>query len=406
MAEMALGRTAAKPCKGSTQASITSLPFEILTHILWNERLKRSDVAAVRLSCRELGPASAARLFYRISISKLRADRDAFLSICHRPYLAQNVREVEWLEISWDAGLMNRVTSRPNVKLEDDEVIADLCHHLDTAVEAECWLPNTPADADDVQREAVESAREKAVAGFRGTFQAAIDNLPNLHTFVSRPMSSTRIIIHGSYPITASLLQGHQDQVVSPAIPEINDGLFFFLLPVMDRPTSPIRRLRWADEFPGLSYLRPLSPSSLERLESLDLCFTPTSSYEEESLTALRAAYARAAPSIRHLKLCIDHGAPCRSHVAQMILGPALATGKECALQSLNLGSVRVHEDSLMSIIKAHASSMRHLYLQGYPVSQRLIHNLRELPDLKLETFQIMGDDVAEIINGRGLVRA
>ncbi|KAK3364024.1 hypothetical protein B0T25DRAFT_492947 [Lasiosphaeria hispida] len=370
MAEMDFSETAGKPFLGCIQATITSLPYEVLTYILRDNQLSQDDVKAVRLSCRKLSKASTALLFYRIGISKLRVDRHAFLSIAGSPHLAQNVREVEWLELSWDAHLTSRISSGApcacqQVHVESDQDLVDLCHQLHAAAEAEFWLPTTPPRPG-----------RRATAEFQHVFQAAVDNLHNLHTFISRPMSSRRTITRSGYPMEASLLQTFQEQPVLPEPPQTNDGLFLFLLPAMNRPASIVKRLRWADEFPGFSYLRPFPASSLERLESLDLCLTPSVAISEESLSGLAAALVRAAPSIRHLKLCTDHGVPEVSYtnLERMLLGPGLATADRCALRSLSIVSAGICEDSLILAIEANARSMRHLYIEGPPISSNFIH--------------------------------
>ncbi|KAK0704473.1 hypothetical protein B0H67DRAFT_557275 [Lasiosphaeris hirsuta] len=349
MAEMNFSETAGKPSLDYIQTSITSLPSAVLIYILSDNQLSRDDVKAVRSSCRKLSGATTALLFYRIGISRLRADCHAFLSIASSPHLAQNVREVEWLEISWDAHLTNRISfwnsrGSPNIDVGRDQDFVGLCHQLHAATEAEFSLPTTPPRAGLVCRDAAESERQRATAEFQHVFQAAVDNLHNLHTFISRPMSSRRIITRSGYPIDASLLQTYQEQPVLPEPPQINDGLFLFLLPAMNRPGSIVKRLRWADEFPGFSYLRPFPASSLECLESLDLCLTPSAAISEESVGGLAAALVRAAPSIRHLKLCTDHGLPEVSYtnLELMLLGPGLATANGCALRSLSTVSTGV----------------------------------------------------------------
>lgn len=95
-------------------ANLRSLPFDILRLIVWDEEPTGDDVACLRLTCKEFNSAAASRLFYRISLSKLKSDRDAFLSICHAPVLAAHVREVEWLEVSWDLIYFDRMALKLN----------------------------------------------------------------------------------------------------------------------------------------------------------------------------------------------------------------------------------------------------------------------------------------------------
>ncbi|KAK3356361.1 hypothetical protein B0T25DRAFT_565734 [Lasiosphaeria hispida] len=96
---------ASSPTVGlAEKPAITSMPFEILTKILWCDELTQCDVKAARLTCHALATAAADRLFLRIYVSKLVTDRDSFLAICNSLHLAVHVREVEWLEISYALG--------------------------------------------------------------------------------------------------------------------------------------------------------------------------------------------------------------------------------------------------------------------------------------------------------------
>ncbi|KAK4143114.1 uncharacterized protein C8A04DRAFT_29130 [Dichotomopilus funicola] len=214
----------------SHRPRLTALPFETLRQIVWDEELDQEDVAALRLSCRALlGPASS-RLFYRIRISKLNRDRESFLSICQIPRLAFHVHEVEWQEISWDTELFDR-TSAPlclpsscNI-IEcdgDEELVTRVSTYLRGEAEAAFWMRNAPPRPrfGDVIEDAnhfedLEKERHQAVAAFKDNFEAAIDLLPNLHTFVSGPMNTTRVINdpESEYPVEARMFQRFQEWV-------------------------------------------------------------------------------------------------------------------------------------------------------------------------------------------------
>ena len=390
---------------------LADLPFDILRMIVWNERLSQRRVAALRLTCRALAAVANTRLFYRIAISKLNADRDAFLAICHSPHLAFHVHEVEWLEISYDVNLFDRIGDHliGNHRIGNPRPadLAPLLGCFQDQAEQTFWMPNIPPFPAGFPGADTEAVRQTAVTAFRGPFLAAVDMLPNLHTFISRPMASGRIInLPGSeYEITASLFQRFQINIGPPAAPQTNDGLFFFLIPAMDRPSSPVTGLRWADEFPGLSYCRALPPSAFERLESLELCFTPSSLITDTDIRDLEAACIRAAPSLRHLKLCMEHG-PCNAlaEIERMILGPGLALAPGCNLRSLALVAVTCDADLLHRAIKANARSLRHLYFDSMYVENQSILRLAKLHTLQLDTLQIV-DECAYTYCQSALVR-
>lgn len=80
--------------------NIIGLPPELLVfEILSDPSLTNQDRKNVRLTCRSLEPSATAVVFQRIFISRLKADRDAFLRVATTPHLAANVREVVWYEL-------------------------------------------------------------------------------------------------------------------------------------------------------------------------------------------------------------------------------------------------------------------------------------------------------------------
>jgi hypothetical protein len=387
------------------------MPFDILRLIVWSEELSQDDVSALRLTCRALSNAATTRLFYRIAISKLNTDRDAFLSICHSPHLAEHVHEVVWLELSWDVELFDRIPTELRFSTIDDDT-KDLCRYFHNEAKAAFWLPSTPVRprAADFDSSTIDLERRQAVSGFKESFFEAIDLLPNLHTFISRPMDSTRAINPDSaYPMTAGLFQCPQDLPPLPQAPQTNDGLFLFLFPAMERRNSTVTRLRWADEFPGFSYLRPIPAAAFEGLEILSLCLTPHRSADGDQIATsdLEAACSRAAPTLRHLRLCLEHGAldSYPGVLERVFLGNALATSPQCALESLRLVSVRVGMTALVNIIKHNASSLRCLHFEAMPVKAKIIQQLADLPELRLKTFRVAEEDGGTIVCERALLR-
>lgn len=61
--------------------------------------LTNHDRKQARLACRVLEAAMRPSIFRRAIISRLRADRDAFLSVAAAPHLAACVEEVVWMEL-------------------------------------------------------------------------------------------------------------------------------------------------------------------------------------------------------------------------------------------------------------------------------------------------------------------
>ncbi|KAH6649484.1 hypothetical protein F5144DRAFT_553161 [Chaetomium tenue] len=382
----------------SLSANLDSLPYDIQRLIVWDEVLSQDDIASLRLTSRGLVLSTSSRLFYRIGISKLNFDRQSFLAICHDPDLAKHVHEVEWLELSWDLGYFDRLNAVFSWdEKEDDDDLVNLCSYFQGQAEEAFWLPSIPVNDnptyDDSRRQ-----REESIENFRETFMEAVDQLPNLHTFVSRPMGSERTINPGSdYPMAASLLQTFQDMACSHTNYESNDGLFLFIFPTMARATSAVHRLRWADEFPGYSYFRPIPPAAVKGLESLELCWTPINLRSTTVVVenpSLLAACSAAAPTLRHLGLCLDHGRleDSPGFVEEKILGSDLAASAIVALQSLKLVSMNLDPDVLLKIIVANVTSLRHVHLENVDARTDVIGRMAKLPGLRLATLRVLND--------------
>ena len=394
--------------------SLPDLPFEIWRMVVWDRRLSQHDIQALRPTCRALDTVAATRLFYSISISKLNTDREAFLAICRSPHLALHVHQVEWLEISYDVDLFDHIANNFGIQQSEgcrEDDTAALCSYFDEQAKTLFWMTNEPSRRSPVcGGESVKTARENAAAEFRDTFMTAVDMLPNLHTFISRPMSSTRIINSDpEYPMNAALFQRFQDwPILTTTMPETNDGLVCFLAPAMARSSSTITRLRWADEFPGFSYFRPLPATAFERLESVELCFTPLTTKFQPAIATLRNLCSFAAPTLRHLKLCEEHGRISgRNPNRSAMMSSELARSPICNLRSLSLVGTKCTTDDLFGIIQANANSLRHLYIENVIVHMKLIPRLAQLTGLKLKTMTVV-DDVSEcraVVCGRALVR-
>ncbi|KAK4195278.1 hypothetical protein QBC40DRAFT_316642 [Triangularia verruculosa] len=383
------------------EMGITSLPFELLLSIIWNDRLEEDDVKAARLTCHVLAPAAASRLFFRIYISKLIADRDTFLAICNSPHLAQHVREVEWLEISHALGdFTNRF---PAI---EEELINTLYQYMETTSTSLFWLFNTSTGPQwsDYDADAVAATRTNTVAVFRPVFEAAIDKLPSLQTFVSRPMTSERVLSDQEYPISGWQFQSYQDRAQKN--PETNDGLFLFLMPAMCRPTSTVTRLCWHDEFPGFSVFRSFPDSAFKGLESLDMFvnhWAGTDGPNNDSLVGLKAALKNAAPTLRHFKLDIDTVVGGKAPLPDKSIGGTIVSwlsNGQFALRSLSLCSTDLFRNALLPLIRANATSLRHLRVENVPIYSSWVRDLAQIRRLRLDSIQIIRDE--EVVYGEG----
>lgn len=86
-----------QPC--GRKGCLVEMPHELLRMVAGDPDLANHDRKQARLACRVLEAAMRPSIFRRAIISRLRADRDAFLSIAAAPHLAACVEEVVWLEL-------------------------------------------------------------------------------------------------------------------------------------------------------------------------------------------------------------------------------------------------------------------------------------------------------------------
>lgn len=81
------------------KAGLLKMPQELLRMVAADPVLTNRDRKQARLACRVLDGAMTPIVFKRVFISRLRVDRDAFLSVAAAPHLAACVEEVVWLEL-------------------------------------------------------------------------------------------------------------------------------------------------------------------------------------------------------------------------------------------------------------------------------------------------------------------
>lgn len=80
-------------------ATLTDLPFEMLSITAADSGLTNRDRKQARLACRQLADAMTPVIFRRAYISRIKNDRDAFLSLAASPHLAAHVKEIIWFEL-------------------------------------------------------------------------------------------------------------------------------------------------------------------------------------------------------------------------------------------------------------------------------------------------------------------
>lgn len=368
---------------------IVSLSEDLLINIIRDDCISRGDVISLRLTCIALSRAATAVLFHRIRISQLWRDRDAFLSICHSPHLAQHVREVEWQEVSWFPGYFSLVHQDDTQSLDHD--IREICDQLDTLSVDLFWLPAVPYESAP-DREAIESQRNKAVEKFRDEFQHALSQLRRLGTAVSRPMPPDRLIDWCEHSISVNLFRTHLERanMSKSRKPQTSDGLFLFLLPTMEFLAPSITRLVWEDESLTGWFLHQPCPTAFKHIRTLDITLSRGAYHESYDNLATNL---KAATNVRDLSLCqVNEGHNLFLERAMLQFSSETRETGWSRLNSLSLKSMRLGTESLADVVKSNASTLRHLHLSNCQLRVGQIKLLVEIPKLRLASFCVHDD--------------
>ncbi|KAM7224596.1 hypothetical protein V8F06_000377 [Rhypophila decipiens] len=253
------------------KASIKSLPFELHSKILNDDELTPGDMKSIRLAgCHQLVTAASDRLFYRIRVSRMMDDWNAFINICNSPHLAVHVREVRWEELAWDTTMPRRLWAdyfSPKTVLRVPGSATNFRHdHI---------IPDRgPWRQAQALFPVLHDPSFASATVHQPSFLSAIEKLSKLHTLKSEPMDLCRALQFFSVTTVYSLEKTtgscclmrlwalelpvrHAPRIVK------NAGLFMFLLPAMAQPHSTVRHLKWADEDLGVSDLGAVPPTAL-----------------------------------------------------------------------------------------------------------------------------------------------
>ena len=389
---------------------LTSLPVELLVQVATDPALSTDDVRALRLVARSLAPIGASILFRRIYLSKFNRDREAFLGIAGSPHLARLPAELVWYELGDDKDGVAE-----GVGTEEDSWTT-----LPDAVSNAIWLPVSRPEAG---RTACPAERE-AAAAFLPLFLAALDAMPALHTFVSRPFPCRRLLSTQSwFELPAYLLRASTSAtVLYPA----NTGLMLFLLPAMARPESRVTRLYWADELPWPSFLRLDEPhvDAFRALTAIDLCISHPQTPQPysargpdgnsplpvpaESVDRLAACVRRAA-DLRTLSLCFEKGSDSDGGAAKSSLVDAVLFRGQPRwrnLTSLCVTDAQLSGKDFLAFLASHSAGLRHLGLTDCDITRSTVVSMAELP-LRLSSFAVgtaMDVDEIEVVSEEALL--
>ncbi|KAH0495927.1 hypothetical protein TgHK011_009452 [Trichoderma gracile] len=260
------------------------LPAELMLLIMRDSQLDSSDLRRLRLVSEQVSAAATSRLFAHIHISKLHSDRETFFNIATQPHLAVAVRSVTWLELAEDNTDLPYVSYPPVEWLRlpqetvpsggDADDLDFLFRRLPRMARTLFWLPFEYQEGTE--------QRMKAISSFMPEFFAALDQMPNLREFASRPMHPARELVQPSglstpsYPFTCQLFRQNTGRKTM----QRNDGIKLVAVPfsamqilgLIERTARSLRRIAFDNcNVPGrLLYALQLIPDlSLESFTSV-----------------------------------------------------------------------------------------------------------------------------------------
>ncbi|KAK5999234.1 hypothetical protein PT974_01626 [Cladobotryum mycophilum] len=366
------------------KTGLAYLPGELLLRILENDAISHDDRKALRLVCRRLSSIATLLLFSRICISKLHADREAFLNVALRPHLARAVRTVVWYELAEDErsfiqvhrasrnleyrprNFMDRGGDESHSESFLDKLVAQACQMF--------WLPSEDLqeyideEQERPRKEERAAARKEAIETFLPWFFVALDGMPGLTTLVSQPMHPlrelpTQFSCH-SYPMTAQLFQAGATLKKN----QMNEGLCSFFIPYMvhrgdSYRLSPITNLHVADEgqFSFITRIEHGFERGFSALSRLDLCLSHIEDLDDLEELVMCLAYTENLTELRKLR-------------------------------SLHLEDIRVTNSVLAKFIESIASSLKFLRLGSCRTSLKTMDDLADIKGLNLESLMITSD--------------
>lgn len=332
--------------------NLTDLPREVLAEIFSVELsiLPRKDILSARLTCRELAQVLTPVLFHTVRISPLIQDRDDFFNIANRPHLACLVRCLVWEELNGDLDALNQTSWYNTVPVSEHPFFEDLT----TNAKSLFWLDLLGSTYED---EDPTIHISQYLQDTRLAFQnAVLTNMPNLSTFVSRPMNPRRQLKMPSmdYEVRVGtiirVIHNHNAKECW------NFGFRFFLIPTLKllaqgplfgSSTPRITQLLYADEgindTTALTHLTDADAVAFSTLQTVDLCIASGRSDTAAVLLDGFLTCLEKAESLTTLKICQETGGTAGYRTPAFYLVAILPTLS--ALTELHFTDINVEED-------------------------------------------------------------
>ncbi|OIW22513.1 hypothetical protein CONLIGDRAFT_220349 [Coniochaeta ligniaria NRRL 30616] len=372
---------------GLSQSPIRRLPPEIVDQIA-ESYLSHDDWKSIRLTSRFFDRSMIRLLFRRVFLSKTKLDRDVFLNISRSPHLATAARELTWYELAEDGDVFRDrdLSDYPDQSGNTFELPPFL-----TLARDAFWWPG--------------SIGNHHPSDLLPWFQVALNNMPNIESFVSCRMPESRVVSKKQYLLTAQALY---DGGSSPK--RMNDGFYHFLLPTMRLPESSIKRLVLANEGIESSTFRiqPSDGPAFQKLTHIHLSIGRLRSSSDGGLSGVKVCL-RSAFALEELRLCFRtengiRGPKWRAAWQQTehhsaVVAQLFDAGSEKEamfwphLRRLELEDIWLRQRHkikiVLKLLEAHSSTLRHLAFRQCEIIGRMLSGMSNIPGLKLESLQI-----------------
>lgn len=391
---------------------VDNLPFEIAQMICSvSGILEPIDLKVLRLTRHAFNPAATSRLFSQLPLSRLKAHRDSFFNIASMPHLARHVQILFWHELctTYEKPDLVRRPSKPdNVKSWDN-----LPDRLKWMLENQKFFWRTYRQQPGSSVSAVDTD-ETAANKFREKFEMALDQMPNLHTFISAPMPSTTVLdtTKMGYSLTAAHARNFAEKYAC-----FNDGFFEFLVPALHRLGPQIKTLGFVDEgrlFVDKSHLSDLEPrgasaqthfhnAAFSHLTSIHLTLDCQSLNETALISCVTLAESlQAADNLEVLTVALKSS---RAYLnkpesdtypfSSIFLRDAKtkAAKRWGHLRSIGLEGFNIKSDELALFVRTHVDNLRHITLRDCMSRSNLVPALAAIDGLSLSNLRVHVSD-------------
>ncbi|KAF5624986.1 hypothetical protein F52700_9361 [Fusarium sp. NRRL 52700] len=274
--------------------SLVTLPCELLANVFsLDNGLSRRDLKSLRLTCRKMSTEASRTLFYQVRVSPFIQDFRHLFELLESP-LASLVRVLVWEELAFDRTILRYPCLMPPILYDHNgnENIG-FFRELTRIVYFEFLVgsQNISEATNDLYSLTAHTIHDNRrsitkLSSPDGFVSAVCNNMPNLHTLVSRPMDGQRRFEIPSldFSITINslrpLLQGHETNI------RFNTGFTDYFVPLLEslasrangeEPTNKITHLFYSDESLTnhsalLRMEEPSKPNIFEHLVHLELC--------------------------------------------------------------------------------------------------------------------------------------